>query len=320
MIDVVFGAGLVLLVIRGWMRGLVRQSIELGVLIGGVFLGYRLSGAAGGLVGSMAGTSPTTSRVIGGILVFLAISVGAAVASHILHWGVRKLPGLPTLNRLGGAAVAGGAWILVYTVVLSLAAVLPMPEAVDAQIAGSSVAEALTAPDGVAQAFMAALGGDRSIASALALDRVAGRQRFAATGPAVTLPPTDATDLRTNGSSAVRLFDDVNRERVELDLDPLAWSDALQGAAQARAVAAYESGRLTRSPPGTVEASLDGAGIPVVVAWESMVMAPSPEGVHETMVGTVDEMEALSDNRYRRLGVAVVDGPYGMLTVYVFAG
>jgi uncharacterized protein YkwD len=134
------------------------------------------------------------------------------------------------------------------------------------------------------------------------------------------LPPTDAADLNTNGSSATRLFDDLNRERVERDLDPLAWSDALQGAAQARAVAAYETGRLTRSAPASVEASLDGAGIPVVVAWESMVMAPSPEGVHETMIGTADELEALSDNRYRRLGVAVVDGPYGILTVYVFAG
>jgi membrane protein required for colicin V production len=320
MIDVLFGAGLVVLVVRGWMRGLVRQAVELAVLLGGVFLGYRLSRPAGAVVAAMAGTSQTTSRVVGGIVVFLAISVGAALASKVLHWGVHRLPGLPTLNRLGGAAAAGLAWMLLVTVVLSLLAVLPVPDSLKTRLEESSVAAALTEPTGAAQWVFAAVGGDRAVSNALALERALGRRAVAAAVPVVHLPPTKPASISTDDGSATRLFEDLNRERVGQRLDPLAWSEALQGAAQARAVAAYESGRLTRAAPGEVEANLDGAGIPVVVAWESMVMAPSREAVHETMLATDDEREAVMDGRYRRLGVAVVDGPYGVLTVYVFAG
>ena len=75
MTDFLLAAAFIGLLIRGWMRGLVRELVGLAVIVGGIFLAFRLSAPAGAVVSAMTGTGADVSRFIGGIVVFLLISV-----------------------------------------------------------------------------------------------------------------------------------------------------------------------------------------------------------------------------------------------------
>ena len=93
MIDFLLGAVLIGLLVRGWMRGLVREVIGLAVIVVGIFLAFRLSTPAGAVVSGLAGTSADVSRFIGGIAVFLIISVGGAIVSTSSTRGSGSSPG-----------------------------------------------------------------------------------------------------------------------------------------------------------------------------------------------------------------------------------
>ena len=114
MIDVLIGTLVVVLIVRGWMRGLLREAIDVGTLVVGAVVAFRLAPFAGRMLASLFGVSPDLARVLGGALLFVAIWVAASIAAFLITRSLKILPGLTTLNRFGGAALG-----VVYTVVLS---------------------------------------------------------------------------------------------------------------------------------------------------------------------------------------------------------
>ena len=90
--------------VRGWRRGLVREALDVLTLIVGAVLAFRMAQPIGAVIVEIVDISPEVARIVGGVVAFIAISIGASIATHFLHRTIRILPGLPLLNRLGGAA------------------------------------------------------------------------------------------------------------------------------------------------------------------------------------------------------------------------
>lgn len=316
MIDFVLGALLVVLVVRGWVRGFVREAISLAVLVVGTVLAFRLSTPAGAIVSAMAGTPPDASRFIGGIAVFLLVAVGAAVVSWVLHRGIHILPGLPTVNRLAGAGLALVAGLLLATLTLTVLSVAPVAEGLEQQIDESAIAGALLEQDGPALMALGALSGDRVLNTVIDLqDTVGGRHLVADSSP-VVIPPATSDDLTVAAPAGEKVHGLVNDTRVRAGTDPLPRTKRLDAIAEETAIAAYQSGQLVRRP---VQARLEDAGIPVVTASEVLGLGVSPASVHEGLLADGAAAGTLMDGSYRRMGVAAVRGPLGLLTVVVLA-
>lgn len=159
MIDFALGALLVVLVVRGWLRGLVREALDVATMVVGAVLAFRLAVPLGAVVADAVGVSPEVGRLIAGTVSFVAVTVGAALLSSAIHRTIRRLPAMTTLNRLGGAALGGLYAIVVATVALTLVAVLPVPAALDAGVDESVIADTLTDPQGPVQRGMETLAG-----------------------------------------------------------------------------------------------------------------------------------------------------------------
>jgi membrane protein required for colicin V production len=321
-IDFVLGVGLAALLIRGWLRGLVREAIGLGVIVAGTFLAFRFAGPMGAVVSGMSGAGEDASRIAGGIIVFLLVSVGGAVISWIMHKGVRLLPGLTTANRLGGAAFSGLAGLLATTVIVSVLTLLPLPAGPADALDGSSLVGAMTDADGVPQRILGLISFDRVFAAALELQDLAGDHR-------VVAPPTGRVDiaaaagdeLSIKGKAADKMAELVNLSRIEADADPLARSEALDQVALDHALALYQRGRLTHNGPnGRVAGRLAAADIPVVSSGEAIALAPSARSAHEAILGDDTAGGDIVATNYRRVGVGAVRGPLGLLVVIVLAG
>ncbi len=322
MIDFVLGLGLAALIVRGWLRGLVREAIGLAVIVVGIFLAFRLAGPMGAVVSGMSGAGEDAARIAGGIIVFLLVSVGGAVASWIVHKGVRALPGLTTVNRLGGAAFSGLAGLLAATLVVSVLTLLPLPSGMAGALDGSALVRVMTDGDGLPQRLLGVVSFDRVLAAALELHEGTGEHRLVAPERGrIPIEPAEPDDLARRPKAANKIGELVNASRVDADADPLPRSDALDQVALDHAQALYQRGRLSHnSGEGGIGYRLRAADIPVVASGEAVALAPSPRSAHEIIAADRVGRADLADRAYRRMGVAAVRGPLGLLVVVVFAG
>jgi uncharacterized protein YkwD len=322
MIDILLIVLVLLLLLRGWFRGFVREAMDLVGLLVGIVLAFRFGSAVGSIVEAMAGVSDDTARLIGGVVVLVVVGVGAAVITRLIERHAR-LPGLNLINRVGGAGVAVAWGVFLATILLSLAAVAPMPQAVAEQLDDSAVTQTLTDPDGVPQEVFTTLAGDRIVETLLNIREVFGTRRVILEGEeSLTFQGVERGDLAADPEAAGEVFDLLNRARLDGGADPLAWSPALADVAASHATEMYADGYFSHvsAETGTVSDRLAAAGIPFVLAGENLALAATPGQVHDGLMDSTGHRENILRREFRRVGVAAVDGPLGLMTVQVFTG
>ncbi len=309
MIDVLIGTLVVLLVVRGWMRGLVREAIDVGTLVVGAILAFRLAPLAGRMLTSVFGMSPDFARVLGGGLLLVAIWVAASIAGAIITRSMKVLPGLTTLNRLGGAALGILYTAVLAVIVLTLMSAAPLPVAVADEVDRSAVAAYVAEPVGPAQQALGVVAGDRALQS-MAWIRSAVDDWVV--DPAVTniTLPEIAGDANVHASVAAAedLFNRINQTRIDDGLEPLVWSQPMSLVATTRALTAYQTGLLVS--PSSIEERLISAGVQFRNADERLVLAATGE----SLAGVMD-----ATGTYTSMGVGIVEGPYGLIAVVVTA-
>ncbi len=323
MIDVLIGVGLALLLVRGWRRGLIHEAIGLVVLVVGTVAALRLSTPVGSFASRLTGTGPDASRVVGAVLVFLIVSIAAALVAGALTKGSHVLPGMPTVNRIGGALLAAGAGALVATLLLSALSVLPLPEAAAGQVDESEVAQTLTDPDGFAQQTLDLATGERFMSVLLRIDDLFDETAIGDPGDGATrLDVPENARIELDESGALRLSILVNEARVAEGATPIARSATLDPVAEATARDLYERGWLTHGPAGgpTLAERLDALDFPRLEEFELLGIGASPSSVVEAWRAAPNSKATLASEAVRRYGVAVANGPAGRLAVLVATG
>ncbi|MBU1225868.1 MAG: CvpA family protein [Actinobacteria bacterium] len=322
MLDVVLIGAFVLLMLRGWYRGFVREAMDLTGLLLGTVLAFRFGPAVGAVIKAMSGISSDTARLVGGLIVFFGVGIGAAIATRVIERKA-QLPGLNLVNRAGGAGLAFAWGVFLATVVLTLGVVLPMPALVVDALEGSAVAGTLTDPGGAPQRVFNRLAGDRIVAALMNLQDVVGERRVVLEGAEVIeLPPASADELTVGAPEAAAVFELLNRARIDAGLEPLAWSPALADVGIEHAGEMYREGYFSHLSPytGTVGNRLEAAGIPYRFAGENLALAASAEEVHDGLMGSPGHRANIESTDFNRVGIGVVRGPLGLMTVQVFTG
>jgi uncharacterized protein YkwD len=322
MIDALLVALLLFLAVRGWYRGLVREALDLAGLIAGIVLAFRFGPWLGRVISSMGGFSPDTGRVVGGLVLLVATGIGAALLARAVEGRVRR-PGINLIDRAGGAALAAAWGGFVLVVLLSLLVALPLPAAVGRNLDSSAITRFLTDPGGTPQAAFRGLSGDRVIQAILQLREAVGQRRVVVSDDeVVTLPAAGEDEVREDGADAAAIFDLLNRARLDAGADPLAWSDALAAVAAGHAREMYLEGYFSHRSPatGTVGDRLAAAGAVYSLAGENLALAATPNQVHEGLMGSPGHRENILRPEFNRVGVAVVEGPLGLMAVEVFTG
>ncbi|HSM01732.1 MAG TPA: CvpA family protein [Acidimicrobiia bacterium] len=322
MIDVLALLLLAYLLLRGWVRGFVREAFDLAALIVGTVLAFRLAPLVGSAFTGLFGWSEAVARLAGGTIVFFGVGLGAALLTRIIEQRF-TMPGLNRVNRAGGAGLAAAWGIFIATLVLTIGVVLPMPTSVAGYLENSVVSRTLTDPDGVPQGMFNDLAGDRIVEALINLRGVVGDRRVI-TGPGETLeiPPADPDDLRADPAAARDIFEKVNRDRAAEGLQPLQWRDDLAAVAAGHAREMYEEGYFAHESPstGTVGDRLRAESITYRIAGENLALAATPTEVHNGLMGSAGHRANILGEDFTRIGIAVIRGPLGLMTVQVFTG
>lgn len=318
MIDFVLGLALAAMLVRGWTRGFVRETLDLIGLIAGVLIAFRLSGPFGDFLSDSFSISPEVARIGGGILLFVLFGVLLSIASHYLSKAM-SLPGLSMVNRVGGAAVAIGWGVVIVLIVVSLVVVLPVPESWRDNLEESRVVSLIAAEDAVPRRMFETVAGDDVMAAMSAIRGIFGTSRAVPTGDEVlAFPPAGADEIRQDRADAERVLDRINEHRVGVGLGALVTVGVITELAEDHAAGSYRSGLLRRM--GDCAAELAARSHQVLRCDNGTALAATAVGAFDGILETPEGRAMFEDPNLDRAGVAVVDGPTGRLLVVVLAG
>ncbi len=308
-------------VIRGWRRGALREAIDVALLLVGSLIAFRLSPVLGSIIAGMANVPYEIGRIIAGMIVFLGLVVGSILLGRAIPVARRAVPGGSSLDRIVGAS-AGLAFATVIVVVgTTLIAAAPMPSpartVLDERVQASAVGRAIVDPTGMLQPVVSAASGERLFGTVIAVREAVGERLMAGTIP-VPFPSVDGDDIVASPASADAVFEHLNRERIAIGADPLAWSPDLATVATERAAEVYRSGVLGLD--GGLRAALRDAGVPGTLHGELVVMAASPDGIVEAVLAAPTYEDMAMGAVFHRSGLGVVEGPYGLIAVQVLSG
>ena len=307
--------------IRGWRRGAVREAIDIALLLLGTIIVFRLSPMVGSIVSGMANVPYEVGRVVGGGLIFLVLVVGSILFGRVIATALHVVPGGRRIDRFVGSAIGLGYALIAVVLGTTLLSAIPFPAsarvAVDDSIAGSPVGSVVTDPTGPIQPVVSLTSGETVLTSVIAVREAVGDRLVAGTVP-IPFPASDRSELAPTQATAQAVFDDVNRERIADGVDPLAWSPDLAIVAVSRSTTVYAAGLLTLDDQ--LPDALRAAGIPGTISNDLIVMAASADGLTEAIVSTGPYRAMITDPAFRKSGIGVVEGPYGLVAVQVLSG
>ena len=322
MLDFILGLFLAGLLIRGWIRGMVREALDLVGLVVGIFIAFRLSGPLGEFLVDTFGVSPEVGTIGGGILLFVLFGVSLSIGAHYLT-KVMTLPGLNLVNRVGGSAVAALWAVALLLVMINLARVMPLPDGLDNSLEKSRVVEVIAGPDAIPQTLFLDIGSDQALESLASIRSIFDSARAVPEGNEVlTIPAARRDEIRQARGRVDGVIEMVNEFRAGEGLRALAASDGFTAVAEDRATAMYRAGRLSREDADGKRAgdALLAAGLRFGVSGENIALASSTRAAFDGMLDSSSALAQLSVAAFDRVGVSVVDGPTGLLVVIVFGG
>jgi membrane protein required for colicin V production len=318
MLDFILGLILAALLLRGWVRGFVREILDLIGLVGGLWIAFKLSAPLGDFLTRSFGVTPEVARIGAGIALFVLFGVSLSVAAHYLS-KVMKLPGLSMVNRVGGAAVAFGWGIALVLVLVNVVRVLPIPDDWVTQLDESSVVAVIAGPDALPQQLFDRLAGDNVLSALASIQDIFGTSRAVPEeGQVLSIPPAASDEIRQVRDEADEIIEEINRFRTGLGLRPLLQSDGIGEVAEQKAASSYTSGRLFRGT--NCSRDLTDTGVRTAVCGEVVALAGTSLGALDGILDSESGKAELADPAYDRTGVSVVDGPTGRLVVVVLGG
>lgn len=317
MTDFVLGVAAAGLVVRGWVRGWLRESLDLAALLVALAVAFRLAEPVGDQVIDRFLAEPEVARVVTAILLTAVMGAAAAVAVGVVVRRLGRAEPRPA-DRLGGAAVGLVSGVVVLT--LFVATVRATPGG-DGAIDRSEVVAAAVPVGGWGERALVTITGDEVLESVLALTPRFGASRIVLDGDdRVALDEVDPSELTERPEQAVDLHTLVNEVRVAADVDPLAWSEGLAGVALGHAQEMYEDGYLSHVSPrtGAVADRATAAGMRLAAVGENLALASTIAAAHDAMMSSPTHRDLLLSPGFDRVGMAVVEGPLGVVVVQVF--
>lgn len=318
MIDFVLGLALAAMLVRGWTRGFVRESLDLVGLVLGIWMAFRLSAPFGDFLTDSFDIGPEVARIAGGILLFILFGALLSIAAHYLS-KVMNLPGLSMVNRVGGAAVAIGWGVAIVLILVGFVSVLPVPDSWRDEIDESKVVNLIAGENAVPRRLFETLAGDNVMAAMSSIQSIFGTSRAVPVGSeTLQIPPAADDEVRQDRDEARIVLERVNEHRVGVGLGAVTGVGVITQLAEDHAIGLYRGGILRRM--GDCAANLAARSYQVIRCDNGVSLAGTARGGLDGILETPEGRAMVENPDLDRAGTAVVDGPTGRLVVVVLAG
>ena len=118
--DITIGAIVLILGIKGFMNGFIKEIFGLAGLVAGVYFGSRFADTAATFINEtfLQMENPTLLKLIGFLTVLTVVWLGATLLGSILS-KLTSVSGLSFINRLFGFIAGGGKYFIIFALIVT---------------------------------------------------------------------------------------------------------------------------------------------------------------------------------------------------------
>lgn len=313
-IDLIILVAVALFAYMGYLRGFIRDTLDLLALLIAIAMAILFYTKVGGWLSGWTSLSAGLSGTVAFFLIwFASMFVYYAIMTFTFeyipeaarHSDTNKYLGvLPGLVR-----VVLFAWFSI-NLLFILAISGPAKEVIN----GSFGARQMTKSNATVNEFL-----NRTFGP-VALDTAGFLTVMPQSNESVQLGFT-TTGVKTSNSLAKGMLDLVNEARAGRDLKPLVFDDKLAAVGDAHARDMFAKGYFSHNTPDgkTPFDRMDKAGIHYMIAGENLALAPSTEDAFEGLMDSPGHKANMLSSDFGKVGISAVVSPeYGIIFTQEF--
>lgn len=318
-IDLVIILIILVEVLLGLRVGFLRGVLDLAMVAAGLLAGAAGYRMVADPLGRFLHVEGTAANVLAFVLVVfvvqgvLSLLVGMPLRAALV--AIRTLPPARWLDALLGIAPGAGKGVLLASLLVVTASVLPVGSRVNTAFEESRLGQALLSrATMVTYRVQDLIGLDiADFTTEVEPDIEASR----------TLPFTIDDGLAVSQDDEQEMLRLVNQERERHGLAPLTLDPLLQSAARGHSQEMFELGYFGHDSPvsGSPSDRLDTIGAQYMVTGENLAYAPDVDVAHEGLMDSTGHRANILSSDFRWIGIGVIESPsHGKMFTQEFSG
>jgi len=320
-LDIFIYIFIVYLIYFGWKRGAVFIIYYLIAFLISIYLSFSYSFSIGEYVSGWLNSSQQTSQIFAGIAIFITtLTVSSIFQNLIYKENSKKDLGNKLLGSISSVVFSNLILAFLFTV-LSL---LSLPKYVEENIQKSNMISFYLNSEGVPQQTLEVITGTDLLKVTSRIKELTGSTSISLDeSGCLEIPSFKNSKLVTKTIEINELFEMVNLERINVNVDPLEFSQTLSNIATDYARKMYTEGFWCHKDPNNgflvTERLLDVGYPPPQFIGENLAMASTIYSGHQSLMNSESHKQTIIDSEFKRVGIGIISGPNGLIIVQIFA-
>ena len=320
-LDIFIYIFIVYLIYFGWKKGSVLIIYYLIAFLISIYLSFTYSFSIGEYISGWLNSNQQTSQIFAGVAIFITILTLSSIFQNLIYReGSKKDIG----NKLLGSITSIVLSNLVLTFMFTILSLLSLPKYVQDNIDQSNIVSFYLNSDGVPQQTLEVITGTDLLKVTSRIKELTGSTSISLDeSGCLEIPSFTQSKLISKTSETNELFEMVNIERINVNSDPLEFSQTLSNIAENYAKKMYTEGFWCHKDPNNgysvTERLLEVGYPPPKFIGENLAMASTIYSGHQSLMNSESHRATIIDNEFKRIGIGIVSGPNGLIIVQIFA-
>jgi len=320
-LDIFIYIFIVYLIYFGWKKGSVLIIYYLIAFLISIYLSFTYSFSIGEYISGWLNSNQQTSQIFAGVAIFITILTLSSIFQNLIYReGSKKDIG----NKLLGSITSIVLSNLVLTFMFTILSLLSLPKYVQENIDQSNIISFYLSSEGVPQQTLEVITGTDLLKVTSRIKELTGSTSISLNeSGCLEIPSFTQSKLISKTSETNELFEMVNIERINVNSDPLEFSQTLSNIAENYAKKMYTEGFWCHKDPNNgylvTERLLEVGYPPPKFIGENLAMASTIYSGHQSLMNSESHRATIIDNEFKRIGIGIVSGPNGLIIVQIFA-
>lgn len=294
---------------EGLRRGFIEQLLELIGFFITIFVALWTYQPLGVWLVDNVGVQQTAAEPLAFLLDWVFLQVLYSIALRYAYPLVPEKIRTAVTNRVAGAVPALLKATIIVAVLLTVIAILPVPERLKNSVNNSTLGSSFVARSGDVESLLNRVFG-RDIKQSLTFLTVpAQNEEIIAPDERVDLKFT-TDDVKIDTTSEQTMLRLINQERLKEGLPALVWDEAAAKVARAHSVDMFKRGYFSHENPDGLSPfdRMEKAGITYSAAGENLAYAATVELAHAGLMRSPGHRANILEKDFGRVGIGVIDG------------
>ena len=303
----------------GWKNGSIMVIFYISALLLAIFSSFRYSEQVGTYISNWLNSGRQLSELFAGVIIFIGvITISSLIQNIILSIKGKNDTGSKLLGSVLSLLLSNLMLTFAFTIV-SLINTTPL---IEDYLERSELVSFYTDADGTPQQALEVVIGNDLLKVVSRIKDLTGQSSVVVDEfGCLEIPKVSKPKLLAKNGESREMFEIINIERINENVDPVEFSQRLSDIANEYAFLMYEEGFWCHKNPlngQQVGDRLSEVGLPYKTVAENLAISSTLVSGHESLMSSETHKNTILDSEFKRVGVGIVSGPLGLIIVQIF--